>query len=87
MQYKVKLTKKINKKLINTSARKISHKMKISKWIDKGVLISGNYEINENYKAALILPDNKPNSPAFLVFHNYEKILKIYFYQVFLIIY
>ena len=74
--YEVTLTKKINKRLINTSARKISNRLKISKWIDKGVLISDSYDINKNYKAALILPDGKPNSPAFLVFHNYEKILK-----------
>ena len=31
---------------------------------------------NENLKAALILPDGKVDSPAFLVFENYEKILK-----------
>ena len=31
---------------------------------------------NENLKAALILPDGKIDSPAFLVFENYEKILK-----------
>ena len=30
----------------------------------------------KNFKAALILPDGKPDSPAFLVFENYEKILK-----------
>ena len=29
-----------------------------------------------NPKAALILPDNKENSPAYLVFKNYEHILK-----------
>ena len=29
-----------------------------------------------NLKAALILPDGKDGSPAFLVFKNYEKILK-----------
>ena len=74
--YEVKLTKKINKKLINTSARKISHRLKLSKWIEKGIVISGNYDINKNYRAALILPDGEPNTPTFLVFHNYEKILK-----------
>ena len=35
-----------------------------------------NTDIESNYKAALILPDGKPDSPAFLVFENYEKILK-----------
>ena len=33
-------------------------------------------EINSNLKAALILPDGKEDSPAYLVFQNYEKILK-----------
>ena len=29
-----------------------------------------------NLKAALIIPDGKEDSPAYLVFSNYEKILK-----------
>ena len=38
-------------------------------------------QINDKYKAALIIPDlavseGSMNSPAFLVFENYEKILK-----------
>ena len=33
-------------------------------------------KIDTNLKAALILPDGKENSPAYLVFQNYEKILK-----------
>ena len=33
-------------------------------------------ELTDNYKAALIFPDQKPQSPTFLVFDNYEKILK-----------
>ncbi len=74
--YRVKLTNKINKKLINTSARKISNKLKISKWQEKGVVSYDGIEIKTQLKAALILPDDKPGSPAFLVFRNYEKILK-----------
>ena len=36
-----------------------------------------NYsENNKNYKAALVMPDGNENSPAFLIFKNYEKILK-----------
>jgi len=74
--YRVNLTKQVEKKYINTSARNISNKLKISKWIKKGVVISSENTIIENKNAALILPDNKEGSPAYLVFHNYEKILK-----------
>jgi len=36
--YRVKLTKKVKKKYINLSARKISHKLKISNWKSKGIV-------------------------------------------------
>ena len=74
--YRVKLTKKINKKYFNSSARKFSHKLKISKWKKKGVVNIDGSELKTNLKAALILPDGKPETPTFLVFDNYEKILK-----------
>ena len=74
--YRVKLTKKVQKKYINLSARKISHKLKISKWKRKGVVNIDGSELKTNLKAALILPDGKPETPTFLVFDNYEKILK-----------
>ncbi len=74
--YRVKLTKKVKKKYINLSARKISHKLKISKWKSKGVVNIDGSELKTNLKAALILPDGKPETPIFLVFDNYEKILK-----------
>ena len=74
--YQVKLIKEINKKYINTSARNISHRMKISKWKRKGVIKIDASEFKVNYKAALIMPDGKPGSPTYLVFSNYEKILK-----------
>jgi len=74
--YRVKLTKSISNKFINTSARNINNRMKISKWKKKGVLNFDGNEIHSNLKAALILPDGKPGSPAYLVFSNYEKILK-----------
>ena len=73
--YKVEITKKLKKKLINTSARNISNRLTLSQWEKKGIVYK-NYDTKKNYKAALILPDNKPDSPAFLVFSNYEKILK-----------
>ena len=74
--YRVKLTKEINSKYINLSARKISHKFNISVWKKKGVVNIDGSELKNNYKAALILPDGKDNTPMFLVFSNYEKILK-----------
>ena len=74
--YRVKLTKKVQKKYINLSARKISHKLKISKWKRKGVVNIDGSELKTNLKAALILPDGKPETPTFLVFDNYERILK-----------
>ncbi len=74
--YRVKLTKDIKKKYINLSAKKLVYKMKISKWKNLGVVSFDGKEIKEGYKAALILPDGKKESPSFLVFENYEKILK-----------
>ena len=74
--YKVKLTNKINKKYINLSARKINYRLKVSKWKKKGVVNYNGTDLNSDLKAALILPDGKPGSPTFLIFENYEKILK-----------
>jgi len=74
--YRVKLNNKVKKKYINLSAKKISHKLKISKWKKKGVVNFDGSELKTNLKAALILPDGKSETPTFLVFDNYEKILK-----------
>ena len=74
--YRVKISKKINKKYINSSARNISNRLKVSKWKKKGILNYDGTELKTNYKAALVLPDGKEGSPAYLVFSNYEKILK-----------
>ena len=74
--YQVKLTKEINKKYINSSARKIKHRMKISKWRKKGVVNLDGSDLKTDLKAALILPDGKNDTPTYLVFGNYEKILK-----------
>ena len=77
---RVNLNHQINKKYVNSSARNISNRIKISKWVKKGVInfdgskLTNN--LDSNLKAALIVPDAKPNTPAFLVFPNYEKILK-----------
>ena len=77
--YKVKLTKPIPKKYINTSAKKIKNYMTIKSWKKKGIVDIEH--INDKKIAALVIPDlavleGNENSPAFLVFKNYEKILK-----------
>jgi len=74
--FRVKLSKKIKKKYINLSAKKISNKLTISKWKKMGVLKFDGSEFETNLEAALILPDGKIGTPTFLVFENYEKILK-----------
>ena len=74
--FRVKLTSNIKDKYINSSARTISNRLKINKWRKKGVINFDGTDLKTNLKAALILPDAKPGSPAFLVFENYEKILK-----------
>jgi len=74
--YRVILTKKINKKYINSSARTISNRLKLNIWKKKGIVSYDGSDLNSNFKAALILPDGNDESPAYLVFSNYEKILK-----------
>ena len=72
----MKINKKINNRYINTSARNIKHRFKANKWKKKGLSNLDGSEINFDLKAALILPDGKEDSPTYLVFQNYEKILK-----------
>jgi membrane-bound lytic murein transglycosylase B len=77
--HKVELTKPISEKYINVSAKKIKNYLPIKAWKNKGIV--DIQQINDKYKAALIIPDlavieGNKNSPAFLVFENYEKILK-----------
>jgi len=74
--YRVKFTKKIREKYINSSARKIKNRLTISIWKKKGVVNYDGSQLETNLKAALILPDGQLDSPTFLVFENYEKILK-----------
>ena len=74
--YRVKLNKNIKKKYINISARNIKNRMKISYWKKKGIVNFDGSELKDADKAALISPDNNANSPSYLVFQNYEKILQ-----------
>ena len=73
--FRVKLTSKINKKYINSSARTISNRLSVKKWIKKGVISYDGSDLKTNLKAALVIPDGKLGTPTFLVFNNYEKIL------------
>ena len=74
--YQVETIKKIPSKYINTSARKIKNPLTIKNWKKKGIINLDKFETKENIKASLILPDGNANSPKYLVFDNYEKILK-----------
>tara|TARA_B100001057_G_scaffold402470_1_gene414416 strand:- start:7536 stop:8537 length:1002 start_codon:yes stop_codon:yes gene_type:complete len=80
--YKIKLNNDIPKKYLNVSAKKLVNKRKI-KFFKKFI---SNYEnlnnLDENLKVAIITPDKDiiPNAetlnPAYIVFNNYEIILK-----------
>jgi len=74
--YEVRLTKKVKKKFLNSSAKKLNNKLPISKWKKMGITNMDGSELSSNLTAALIFPDQKPKSPTYLVFDNYEKILK-----------
>ena len=47
-----------------------------NKWKKKGIVKYDGTDFKTNLRAALILPDGKPGTPTFLVFENYELILK-----------
>jgi len=80
--YKIELDDNISEKYLNSSAKKLVNKKKIryfKKYIkNKEVLNS----LNENLKVAIItpdkdiIPDAKTLSPAYIVFDNYEIILR-----------
>jgi membrane-bound lytic murein transglycosylase B len=78
---KVDLKENTPKNLLNTSAKKLKNK-KDFKTLKKFISYDRTYEINDNLIAAIITPDKDiiPNSknlkPAYIVFENYEKILK-----------
>jgi len=74
--YQVILTKNIKKKYINSSAKNIKNRLKLSDWKKKGVVINDNSNSFNALKAALVVPDGKDNTPTYLVFSNYDRILK-----------
>ena len=80
--YKIDLSEEIPKKYLNISAKKLHHKKKLEyfrKYIKNNSIIDTDYN---NLTVALITPDkdivqNAENfSPAYVVFNNYEVILK-----------
>ena len=79
--YKVELIKETPHKYLNTSAKQIKHKNKIS-YLKKYIKNSEKLNDLDNLKAAIvtpdydIIPDAKKLTPAYLVFDNYELILK-----------
>tara|TARA_Y100000816_G_C26106610_1_gene588295 strand:- start:4266 stop:5147 length:882 start_codon:yes stop_codon:yes gene_type:complete len=78
--YKIELKENIPKKYLNSSAQNIKNKRKI-KFLKKYIVNFNNLNIEENYTAAIIIPDKdiipgaETLSPAYVVFENYEKIL------------
>ena len=79
--YKVSLKENITIKYLNTSAKKIKNKRKF-KYFKKYLKIDENIKLDDNILSAIVTPDKDiiPGAtslkPAFIVFSNYEKILK-----------
>ncbi len=79
--YQVSLKENIPIKYLNTSAKKITNKKKF-KYFKKYLKIDQNIKLDDNILSAIVTPDKDiiPGAtslkPAFIVFGNYEKILK-----------
>ena len=79
--YKVDLKNEIPEKYLNTSAKKIINKKKLS-YFKKYINNFDLKNFNKDIKVAIItpdkdiIPDSKIFSPAYLIFENYELILK-----------
>jgi membrane-bound lytic murein transglycosylase B len=80
--YKIDLSNKIPKKYLNVSAKKLHNKKKLKyfrKYIENNSLLDTNYD---NLIVAIItpdkdiIPDAETLNPAYVVFNNYEIILK-----------
>ena len=78
---KIELKDNVPKKYLNTSARKLKNKKRV-KFLKRFFKNSENYSSYDSMMAAIITPDKDivPGSntlePAYLVFNNYELILK-----------
>ena len=79
--YKINLKKNIPKKYLNTSAKKIKNKKKV-KFFKKYIVDYKKLNIKNNKLTAIITPDvdiiedTDDLTPAYLVFNNYELILR-----------
>ena len=79
--YKINLKKNIPIKYLNTSAKKIKNKRKF-KYFKNYLEVDQNIKLDDNIMSAIITPDKDivPGAtnfkPAFIIFSNYEKILK-----------
>ena len=79
--YKIELYDNVPKQYLNTSAKKINNKMKLYKF-EKYIKNYNEININKNILSGIItpdkdiIPDAQNLSPAYLVFSNYELILK-----------
>ena len=78
---KIELKDNIPKKFLNTSAKKIKNKKKLS-YFKKYIINYEDIDLNKNTISAIItpdkdiIPDAENLSPAYLIFENYELILK-----------
>ena len=79
--FNIELNENIPKKLLNTSAKKIKHKRKF-KYFKKYIKEFENLNLGDNVKVAVITPDsdivkdNNKLKPAYLIFPNYDRVLK-----------
>ena len=71
---KVSLSKNIESKNFTYDARKLAKQLKVKEWVQMGVQLPENYNINPNTRARLVKPDGKI-SEVYMVFNNYEKLL------------
>tara|TARA_B100001123_G_C15248161_1_gene1001754 strand:- start:710 stop:1708 length:999 start_codon:yes stop_codon:yes gene_type:complete len=78
---KIKLSENVPMKFLNTSAQNIKNKKKLS-YFKKYIVDYKKLNINKNLTAAIITPDKEivenanKLKPAYLIFDNYELILK-----------
>ena len=79
--YKVELKESVPKEYLNTSAKKIHNKKKLF-YFEKYIHNYNEIDLNKNILAAIvtpdkdIIPDAENLSPAYLIFSNYELLLK-----------
>ena len=79
--YEIELKDEIPSKYLNSSAKKLENKRKV-KFFKKYLKKTDGLNLNDNMMSAIIIPDKdiipgaKNLKPAYIVFNNYEQILK-----------